>query len=238
MSLGRRSSERQDCFWVAADKLGKGPRNAFYDRLNQLLTEIEFDQKLEKAAEPYYQTTGRKGLPPGVYFRMIFVRLLRGHLQPTRHCLAVRRQSFLGSFLGICSRQSNARSQHAFVDERAVANGSPLAGVRACFGDCQRPRTAEGKDGGRGRHGLEANASMKSIVRRDSGDDWREYLRTLYEEETGNSNPMTRSYAVSIRVARTRRSARRLGQRDRSGFSHWQDEDGLHAPEIQGGERG
>ena len=78
MSLGRRSSERQDCFWVAADKLGKGPRNAFYDRLNQLLTEIEFDQKLEKAAEPYYQTTGRKGLPPGVYFRMIFVRLLRG----------------------------------------------------------------------------------------------------------------------------------------------------------------
>ena len=32
---------------------------------------------------------------------------------------------------------------------------------------------------------LEANASMKSIVRRDTGDDWREYLRKLYEEETG-----------------------------------------------------
>ncbi|MDA1053302.1 MAG: hypothetical protein O3C40_22865 [Planctomycetota bacterium] len=36
---------------------------------------------------------------------------------------------------------------------------------------------------------LEANASMKSIVRRDSGDDWREYLRKLDEEETGNSHP-------------------------------------------------
>jgi transposase len=36
---------------------------------------------------------------------------------------------------------------------------------------------------------LEANASMKSIVRRDTGDDWREYLRKLYEEETGKSDP-------------------------------------------------
>ena len=36
---------------------------------------------------------------------------------------------------------------------------------------------------------LEANASMKSIVRRDNGDDWREYIRKLYEEETGESNP-------------------------------------------------
>ena len=36
---------------------------------------------------------------------------------------------------------------------------------------------------------LEANASMKSIVRKDNGDDWQEYLRKLYEEETGISDP-------------------------------------------------
>ncbi len=61
-----------------------------------------------------------------------------------------------GRVLGrLRSRQSNARSQHAFVDERAVADGSPHAGLRACCGGCQRPRTAEGKDGGCGRHGLE-----------------------------------------------------------------------------------
>jgi hypothetical protein len=36
---------------------------------------------------------------------------------------------------------------------------------------------------------LEANASLKSIVRKDNGDDWREYLRKLYEAETGNSDP-------------------------------------------------
>lgn len=36
---------------------------------------------------------------------------------------------------------------------------------------------------------LEANASLKSIVRKDNGDDWREYLRKLYGEETGKSDP-------------------------------------------------
>jgi len=37
---------------------------------------------------------------------------------------------------------------------------------------------------------LEANASTKSIVRRDTGDDWREYLRKLYAKETGDDDPM------------------------------------------------
>lgn len=53
MALGERRRQRQDTFWVAADKLGSGPRNVLYDRLNQLLDEIEFDGKLEKAVEPY-----------------------------------------------------------------------------------------------------------------------------------------------------------------------------------------
>ena len=73
MTLGRRRREQQDTFWVSADRLGSGPRNAFYDRLNQLLADIDFDRKLEQAAEPFYESTGRKSLPPGVYFRMIFI---------------------------------------------------------------------------------------------------------------------------------------------------------------------
>ncbi len=73
MSLGRRSGDRQGTFWLSSEKLGQGPRNVFYDRLNDLLAEIEFDRQLEAAAEAYYETTGRKGLPPGVYFRMVFI---------------------------------------------------------------------------------------------------------------------------------------------------------------------
>jgi len=52
MALRKRKWEQQDTFCVTTDKLGNGPRNAFYDRLNQLFAEVDFDGKLEKAAEP------------------------------------------------------------------------------------------------------------------------------------------------------------------------------------------
>ncbi len=53
MALGRRKQQHQQTFWVAAEKLGGGSRNAFYDRLNQPLGEIDFDGQLEQAAEPH-----------------------------------------------------------------------------------------------------------------------------------------------------------------------------------------
>jgi transposase len=36
---------------------------------------------------------------------------------------------------------------------------------------------------------LEANAAMKSIVRRGTGEDWNEYLRRLLQEQEGVENP-------------------------------------------------
>ncbi len=189
MSLGRRSSERQDCFWVAADKLGQGPRNAFYDRLNQLLTEIDFDRKLEAAAELYYEKTGRQGLPPGVYFRMIFI----GYFED------------ISSQRGIAWRCDDSRSLARFLGYspgQATPDHSTLSLTRArlpmevhslafelILAAAKDKGLLKGKTVGVDATDLEANASMKSIVRRDGGDDWREYLRKLYEEETGQSNP-------------------------------------------------
>ena len=73
MGVGRRRTEAQSEFWIAAEELGRGPRNVFYDKLNEVLAEAGFDRELEKAVEPYYCSSGRKGLPPGVYFRMLFI---------------------------------------------------------------------------------------------------------------------------------------------------------------------
>jgi len=64
MALGKRKREQQDTFWVTADKLGNGPRNAFYDRLNQLLAEVDFDGKLEKAVEPHRSSKRKRKNKP------------------------------------------------------------------------------------------------------------------------------------------------------------------------------
>ena len=189
MTLGRRRREQQDTFWVSADRLGSGPRNAFYDRLNRLLADIDFDRKLEQAAEPFYESTGRRSLPPGVYFRMIII----GYFEDisSQHGIAWRCEDSrsLARFLGYQPGESTPdHSTLSVTRERLPMEIHELA-FELILAAAKDHGLLKGKTVGVDATDLEANASMKSIVRKDNGDDWREYLRKLYEEETGISDP-------------------------------------------------
>ena len=189
MTLGRRRSERQDSLWVATEKLGKGPRNAFYDRLNRLLAEVDFDPKLEAAAEPFYEATGRKGLPPGVYFRMIFIGYFEDISSQRGIAWRCEDSRSLARFLGYGPGEPTPdHSTLSLTRERLPMEVHELA-FELVLAAAQDQGLLKGKTIGVDATDLEANASMKSIVRRDNGDDWREYLRKLYEEETGKSDP-------------------------------------------------
>jgi len=189
MGLGRRREEQQGAFWVAADKLGGGPRNAFYERLNQILTEIQFDRKLEEAAEPYYDTTGRKGLPPGVYFRMIFIGYFEDISSQRGIAWRCEDSRSLARFLGFApGERTPDHSTLSLTRERLPMEIHHLA-FQLVLQAAEEHGLLKGKTVAVDATDLEANASMKSIVRRDTGDDWREYLRKLYEEETGQSDP-------------------------------------------------
>ena len=73
MALGRRRSERQETFWIAASETATGPRHVFYEQLNAILAEAGFDAWVEELCAPYYAEQGRPSIPPGVFFRMMFV---------------------------------------------------------------------------------------------------------------------------------------------------------------------
>lgn len=189
MALGKRKRQQQDTFWVAADKLGGGPRNAFYDRLNQLLNEIDFDGKLEKAVEPFYKKTGRKGLPPGVYFRMIFIGYFEDISSQRGIAWRCDDSRSLARFLGYCPGESTPdHSTLSLTRERLPMEIHQFA-FELILSAANDNGLIKGKTIGVDATDLEANASLKSIVRKDNGDDWREYLRKLYEEETGKSDP-------------------------------------------------
>ena len=189
MGLGRRQSEQQGTFWVASDKLGSGPRNAFYDRLNQLLLEIDFDRKLEAAAEPYYKKTGRKGLAPGVYFRMIFIGYFEDISSQRGIAWRCEDSRSLSRFLGFAPGESTPdHSTLSLTRGRLPMDVHDLA-FELILTAASESGLINGKTIGVDATDLEANAAMKSIVRRENGDDWREYLRKLYEEETGKSDP-------------------------------------------------
>src|SRR5271154_7381518 len=77
MAIGRRTP-KQDELFIPTAKLATGPGHPFYTKLNAVLAEAGFDEFVETLCAPYYKEGGRPGIPPGVYFRMLFVGYFEG----------------------------------------------------------------------------------------------------------------------------------------------------------------
>ena len=182
MSLGRRNEERQSEFWVATQNLPVAPGHVFYEKLNALLAEAGFDEWIEGLCEPYYAKTGRNGIPPGIYFRMLMVGYFegiggqRGIAWRCADSLSIRK------FLGIpADEESPDHSSLSIIRDRlpwevhiaAFVFGLELA---------RKKNLLDGRTVGVDSTMLEANAAMKSIVRRDTGEDWQQYLAGLMRE--------------------------------------------------------
>src|SRR6516162_1483729 len=177
--LGRRLPPPTDLV-IALKDLPPPPANPFYERLNTLLDEAGFEPFVEELCRPYYADGfGRPGVPPGVYFRMLFFGYFEG----------------LPSQRAIAWRCADGRSAQAFLGlppHKATPDHSSLSKIRLRLPDrvheqvfvfvlklAEDKGLLPGKTVGVDSTTLEANAAMKTIVRRDSGDDWKGYLRQL-----------------------------------------------------------
>eukprot|EP00913_Durusdinium_trenchii_P005620 g5238.t1 len=182
MGMGRRQQDRQQEFWVATDALASVPKHIFYDKLNSLLDEAGFDQFVENLCQPFYSNIGRGSIPPGRYFRMLFVGYFeeidsqRGIAWRCADSLSLRNFLFLNAADESPEHSSLTRIRKRlplWVHERVFTFVLEIA---------HKKKLLVGKQVGVDATTLEANAAMKSIVRRDSGEDWKDYLRGLAEE--------------------------------------------------------
>ncbi len=192
MSLGRQKSESQDELWIPTEKLARSPGSPFYGKLNEILRDERFDGYVEELCAAYYaEHRGRPGIPPGVYFRMLLV----GYFEriPSDRAIAWRCADSLSvrRFLRYSlSRETPDHSSLCRIRQRL-----PLEVHEEVFGwvlsVLARRGLIDGKTLGVDATTLEANAALRSLVRRDTGEGYEEYLRKL-AKESGIENP-TRS---------------------------------------------
>src|SRR5262249_38279060 len=137
----------------------------------------------EDLCRPYYADgVGRPGIPPGTYFRMLLVGYFEG--LDSQRAIAWR-----------CSDSRSLRDFLGYLPTQATPDHSSLTRVRQrlpevtheeVFAWVLRLADANGllhaKTVGVDSTFLEANAAMKAIRRRDTGDDWKAYLRRLAAE--------------------------------------------------------
>jgi transposase len=187
MALGRRQGEQQE-LWVATTELPRSPGHPFYQKLNQLLAESGFDAWIEARCRPHYASDGRPSIPPGVYFRMILVGYFEGIASQRGIAWRCSDSLALRSFLGIAL--TDGTPEHSSLTR--IHQRLPLEVHEEVFRFVLQVAYERGLVKGQtvavDATTLEANAAMKSIVRKDSGEDYREYLARL-AREAGIANP-------------------------------------------------
>jgi len=182
MAMGSRGGPRQQEMFVPTAKLPSTPRHVFYERLNSLLAEHDFDAHLEALCKPFYDQAGRKSIPPGVYFRMLLVGYFEGLDSQRGIAWRCADSLSLKQFLGF--QLTDSTPDHSSLTR--IRNRLPLEIHEQVFAIVlaivQESLLVTGTFVGVDSTFIEANAAMKSIVRRDSGDDWKTYLKTLMIE--------------------------------------------------------
>lgn len=188
MALGKRKTEQQG-LWIATTELPKSPGHPFYQKLNHLLSEVEFDRWIEKRCEPFYAATlGRPSIPPGVYFRMILIGYFEGIASQRGIAWRCSDSRSLAEFLGIAiNEQTPDHSSMTRVHQRLPLEVHEEVFVFVLKIAAEK-KLLHGKTVAVDSTTLEANAAMKSIERKDSGEDWKEYLTRL-AKEAGIENP-------------------------------------------------
>jgi transposase len=187
MAIGKRTPQQDDLF-IPAALIATGPGHPFYTKLNAVLAEAGFDELVEQLCAPYYKEGGRPGIPPGVYFRMLFIGYFEG--LDSQRGIAWRCADSLGlrAFLGV--RLTEETPVHASMT--IIRQRLPEAVFDQVFvfvlSLLEEKGLLRGKTVAVDATTLEANAAMKSIVRKDTGQDWKEYLRGLAKAE-GIENP-------------------------------------------------
>jgi transposase len=185
----REGRQRQEQLWVTHTELATAPGHPFYKRLNELLDSEQFDEFAERECARFYaEKNGRPSLPPGTYFRLLLIGYFEG----------------IDSERGIAWRAADSLGLRQFLRiglDEATPDHSTISRTRRLI-DVETHRTVflwvlclladrgllKGRTIGVDATTLEANAAMRSIVRRDSGESYEEFLKGL-AQQSGIATP-------------------------------------------------
>src|SRR5271167_1989709 len=207
MAMGtRKQREKQEGLWIAHTELATAPGHPFYQKLNELLEAECFDEFVEQRCAKFYAAKyGRPSLTPGIYFRSLLIGYFEGIGAERGIAWRLADSLALRGFVGIAldeytpdhSTISRTRRLIDLDTHREVLGW--VLGVLADHGLLQGQRIASDATT------LEANAAMRSIVRRDTGESYEEFLRGL-AKASGIATPSREDLARLDRKRKKRTS--------------------------------
>ena len=195
MAMGKRRPMRQDSLFVAAQDLPKTPSHPFYKRLNEILAKEGFDPFVEELCEGFYaQKMGRPSLPPAIYFRILLVGYFEGIDSERGIAWRVADSLGLKQFLGYSITDPTPDHSTISRNRRLIDAETHEEVFNWVLKLLAREKVLDGKTLLIDATTLEANAAMRSIVRRDSHERYDAYLTRL-AQESGIETPTRKDLA-------------------------------------------
>lgn len=175
--------------WIPAAALAQPASHPFYSRLNEVLDEAGFDDFVEdRCARFYASVMGRPGLVPGVYFRSLFIGYFEGIDSERGIAWRVADSLALRSFLQIALDKSTPDHTTISRTRRLIDLETHQEVFTWVLRVIAEKGLLKGKTIGIDGTTLEANAALRSIVRRDTGESYQEFLTRL-AKESGMETP-------------------------------------------------
>ena len=197
MAMGNRPAERQSALFVPTEKLARSPGHPFYERVNALLAEEGFDVFVEDHCARFYAAKmGRPSMAPGVYFRLLMVGYFEGISSEREIAWRCADSLSLRRFLGFDLEQRTPTHGTLSKTRRVIdleTHREVFAWVLEALG---RRKLLKGRTIAIDATTLEANAALRSIVRKDDGRTYDAFLDDL-AKASGIESP-TRDDRVKV----------------------------------------
>src|SRR6187551_2661659 len=181
MAMGKRNrAPRQSTIWIATNDLPRAAAHPFYESLNRVMDQVGFDTHVERLCAPFYAATmGRPSLAPGRYFRLLMVGYFEG-LDSERAIAWRAADSFaLRKFLGLVLPEAPPDHSTISRTRRLIDLETHEAVFTWMLQRLADAGLVTGKTVGIDATTLEANAALRSIVRRDTGESYQDFLTKL-----------------------------------------------------------
>ena len=182
--FGKKVKAAQGEFWVAAHQLPQTPKGAFYTRLDETLESFGFTEKVRAICVPAYKqnNAGRPGIDPVVYLKMIMIGFFED--LPSERAIAAR-----------CADSIAIRSFLHYSLEEKTPDHSSFTVIRQRLGleiyqqiftltleALREHGLLRGKNLGIDSSVIEANASLRALVHRNTEEQYWDYVKRLAAE--------------------------------------------------------
>ena len=172
-------------FWVATHQLPKSAKATFYSKLDETLESFGFAEKVRQICAPAYKQTnlGRPGIDPVVYLKMIMVGFFED--LPSERAIAARCADSIAirRFLNYELDENTPDHSSLTIIRQRLGLEIYQKVFTLCLRALQEHGLLRGKHLGIDSSVMEANASLRALVNRNTAEQYWDYVKRLAAEQ-------------------------------------------------------